>query len=102
MNHNPRLPIGAIAARGLLEVVAGVRPLTPQARTAKPTDIEYIKRRFELATDLYESAVKELIGALNENLPINRTIMMRDFNSCLADARSEVVGQLDQRAEDHL
>lgn len=99
MSHNPRLPIGTIASRGILEVVSGIRPLTPQARTAGPRDIEEIKRRFELATDLYASAVKELMAALNENLPINRTIMMRDFNSFLSEVRSEIVGQLDQRME---
>lgn len=99
---NSRLPIGAIAARGLLDVVTGIRPLTPQARTAGPRDIAEIKRRFELATDLYESAVIELMRALNENLPIGSTVSMRDFNSCMADARSEIVGRLDQAMEQDL
>ena len=99
MNHNPRLPIGAIASRGLLEVVAGVRPLTPQARTAGPLDIAEVKRRFNLASDLYESAVRELMGALNENLPMDETICMREFNSCIRDARTDIEGQCDQRME---
>ena len=92
--NNPRLPIGAIAARGLLETIQGIRPLTPQARTAGPADLQEIKRRFELATDLYVSCVIEMKRAINENMPLNLQIDFSGFESYLAEARQEVVGQL--------
>lgn len=102
MSNIRPVPLGAASARLLLDTLDGIRPLTPQAQTAQPRDIEEIKRRFELLTDLYESGVIELVRALNENLPMDRLVTMRDFNACMADARSEIVGQLNQRAEDHL
>ena len=95
---NP-IPIGAITSRLLLQTIADKTPLTRQARTAGPRDIEHVREQFKLLTDLYCSAVKELMGKLNENLPMTDIICMRDFNSCLTDERSEIVGQCDQRME---
>lgn len=95
---NP-IPIGAVTSRLLLQTITDKTPLTRQARTAGPRDIEHIREQFKLLTDLYGSAVKELIGKLNENLPIGETINLHDFNSCMTDARSEVVGILEQAME---
>ena len=91
--NNP-IPIGAVASRLLLQTITDKTPLTRQARTAGPGDIEHIKEQFGLLTTLYESAVIELMKKLGENLPMNVQIDMGDFNSGLADARQSIVGQL--------
>ena len=96
---NKPIPIGAVASRLLLQTIADKTPLTRQARTAGPADIEHVREQFKLLTTLYESAVTEMMGKLNENLPIGETVSLREFNSCLTDARSEVVGRLEQAME---
>ena len=96
--NNP-IPIGAITSRLLLQTIADTTPLTRQARTAGPRDIEHVREQFKLLTDLYGSAVKEMIGKLNENLSMTDIVCLRDFNTFLGEARDEIVGQCDQRME---
>lgn len=94
---NTPIPIGTVASRLLLQTITDRTPLTRQARTAGPDDIKHIEQQFVLLTDLYVSAVTELMKKLNENLP--ETIDMRNFNSCMADAKSELSGLLCQAME---
>lgn len=96
---NTPIPIGTVASRLLLQTITDRTPLTRQARTAGPDDIKHIEQQFVLLTDLYMSAVTELMKKLNENLPVTETINMHDFNSCMADAKSELSGLLCQAME---
>ena len=99
MSNVRPIPVGAIASRLLLQTLTDKTPLTQQARTAGPRDIEHMREQFTLLTDLYISAVHEHVKKLNENLPMGDTIRLRDFDACLADARSEIVGQMNAQAE---
>lgn len=99
MSNVRHIPIGAITSRLLLQTIADTTPLTRQARTAGPRDIEHVREQFKLLTDLYVSAVHEHVKKLNENLPIGETISLRTFDACLEDARSDIVGLMNQRGD---
>ena len=86
--------------QGLCELLVTARPsLIRQARTASAGDINFVKVRLALAFDLFRSVVKEEMGRLNENMPLDALVEVKDLFDGLADIKSDLIGRLEAAEE---